>query len=261
MSVERLLTIMARLRAPQTGCPWDREQSFATVAPYTIEEAYEVADAIERGSLEDLKGELGDLLFQVVFHAQLAREQGAFAFEDVVTAISEKLERRHPHVFADAKIATAEEQNVAWEEHKRKERAARGAPISVLDDVPIGLPALTRAAKLGKRASSVGFDWPNIEGVVDKIEEEIGELRAARKSQSQAEIQAELGDLLFSIVNLGRHLHVDLETALRHTNAKFERRFRYVETELRKQGKSPQTSTLNEMEALWTAAKAVEGEG
>jgi tetrapyrrole methylase family protein/MazG family protein/ATP diphosphatase len=260
MSVERLLTIMARLRAPQTGCPWDREQSFATVAPYTIEEAYEVADAIERGSLEDLKGELGDLLFQVVFHAQLAREQGAFAFDDVVTAISEKLERRHPHVFADAKIATAEEQNVAWEEHKRKERAARGAPISVLDDVPIGLPALTRAAKLGKRASSVGFDWPNIEGVVDKIEEEIGELRAARKSQSQAEIQAELGDLLFSIVNLGRHLHVDLETALRQTNAKFERRFRYVETELRKQGKSPQTATLDEMEALWTAAKAAEAE-
>lgn len=260
MSVERLLTIMARLRAPQTGCPWDREQSFATVAPYTIEEAYEVADAIERGSLEDLKGELGDLLFQVVFHAQLAREQGAFAFEDVVTAISEKLERRHPHVFADAKIATAEEQNVAWEEHKRKERAARGVEISVLDDVPIGLPALTRATKLGKRASSVGFDWPNTEGVVDKIEEEIGELRAARKSQSQAEIQAELGDLLFSIVNLGRHLHVDLETALRQTNAKFERRFRYVETELRKQGKSPQTATLDEMEALWTAAKAAEAE-
>jgi tetrapyrrole methylase family protein/MazG family protein/ATP diphosphatase len=260
MSVERLLTIMARLRAPQTGCPWDREQSFATIAPYTIEEAYEVADAIERGSLEDLKGELGDLLFQVVFHAQLAREQGAFAFDDVVTAISEKLERRHPHVFADAKIATAEEQNVAWEEHKRKERAARGVEISVLDDVPIGLPALTRATKLGKRASSVGFDWPNTEGVVDKIEEEIGELRAARKSQSQAEIQAELGDLLFSIVNLGRHLHVDLETALRQTNAKFERRFRYVETELRKQGKSPQTATLDEMEALWTAAKAAEAE-
>jgi len=258
MTIDRLLNIMLRLRDPQTGCPWDREQNFASIAPYTIEEAYEVADAIERDDLIDLKSELGDLLFQVVFHAQLAREQGAFDFEDVVNAISDKLERRHPHVFADAKIATAQEQNVAWEEHKRKERALRDSAASVLDDVPVGLPSLTRAAKLGKRASSIGFDWPNIDGVLDKIEEEVGELRAARESQSANDIHAELGDLLFSIVNLGRHLQVDLETALRHANAKFERRFRYVETRLHEQGKTPQQSTLEEMDALWEEAKRME---
>jgi len=291
MSIERLLTIMNRLRDPLTGCPWDREQNFASIAPYTIEEAYEVADAIERGNLDDLKGELGDLLFQVVFHAQMAREQGAFEFDDVVNAIANKLERRHPHVFvtasdgagrrmlqatpalpasmqvgnagavfsAEAKIATALEQNVAWEEHKRKERIARNAQASVLDDVPIGLPALTRAAKLGKRASSAGFDWPDINGVVDKIEEEIQELRAALRENNQAEIQAELGDVLFSIANLGRHVKVDLETALRQTNTKFERRFRYIEMRLRERGKTPQESSLEEMDVLWEEAKAKEG--
>jgi tetrapyrrole methylase family protein/MazG family protein/ATP diphosphatase len=249
---------MSRLRDPQTGCPWDREQSFASIAPYTIEEAYEVADAIERSDLDGLKGELGDLLFQVVFHAQLAREQGTFVFDDVVNAISDKLERRHPHVFGNASIATSQEQNIAWEEHKRKERTSRNAQASVLDDVPIGMPALTRAAKLGKRVSAVGFDWPDMNGVFDKIEEEVRELREAVAAQNPAEIKAELGDVLFSIANLGRHLHVDLETALRQTNAKFERRFRYVETQLRARGKSPQQSTLEEMDSLWVEAKRAE---
>lgn len=255
MAIQRLIEIMSRLRDPEKGCPWDREQNFKTIAPYTIEEAYEVADAIERGDLKDLQGELGDLLFQVVFHSQLAREQGVFEFDDVVNAISEKLERRHPHVFGDAQIRTSQEQNVAWEEHKRQERAARRKVASALDDVPLGMPALTRAAKLGKRASSVGFDWPDISGVLDKIEEEIRELREAVQSKRQSDIQAELGDVLFSIANVGRHLHVDLETALRQTNAKFERRFRYVETRLREQGKSPEQSTLEEMDQLWTEAK------
>jgi len=261
MSINRLLTIMSRLRDPGTGCPWDREQTFASIAPHTIEEAYEVADAIERDNLDDLKGELGDLLFQVVFHAQMAREQDRFDFDAVVNAIADKLERRHPHVFADAQIATAQEQNIAWEEHKRQERTSRNAAASTLDDVAIGLPALTRAAKLGKRASSVGFDWPDINGVLDKIEEELRELRAALAGKAHDEIQAELGDVLFSIANLGRHTHVDLETALRQTNAKFERRFRYVEAQLRERGKTPQQSTLEEMDRLWDEAKKKEGPG
>ena len=258
MKIERLLQIMARLRDPQGGCPWDREQSFASIAPYTIEEAYEVADAIERGDLADLKGELGDLLFHVVFHARMAQEQGAFDFDAVVAGICEKLERRHPHVFADAKIESVQEQNAAWEEHKRQERAARNANASVLDDVPVGLPALTRAAKLGRRVSAVGFDWPDTNGVFDKIEEELRELRAAVKSRQVSEIEAELGDVLFSIANLGRHLRVDLETSLRHTNAKFERRFRYVERRLADQSRRPQDSTLEEMDALWIEAKKKE---
>jgi tetrapyrrole methylase family protein/MazG family protein/ATP diphosphatase len=246
---------MSRLRDPQKGCPWDREQDFASIAPYTIEEAYEVADAIERNDLGDLKSELGDLLFQVIFHSQLAQEQQAFVFDDVVNAISDKLERRHPHVFGDAAIATVEQQNAAWEEHKRNERASRNVQASVLDDVPLGMPALTRAAKLGKRVSAVGFDWPDINGVLDKIDEEVRELREAFAAGKQSEIQAELGDVLFSIANLGRHLHVDLETALRQTNVKFERRFRYVEEQLRIRGKTPQQSTLEEMDALWMEVK------
>jgi nucleoside triphosphate diphosphatase len=259
MSIDRLLAIMSRLRDPRSGCPWDREQSFASIAPYTIEEAYEVADAIERSDMQDLKSELGDLLFQVVFHARLARECGAFDFDDVVNAISEKLERRHPHVFGDATIATTEEQNAAWEAHKRRERAARDSNASALDDVPLGLPALTRATKLGKRASAVGFDWPGIDGVLDKIEEEIRELREALAAQSSEDVGAELGDLLFAIVNLGRHRQIDVETALRHTNSKFERRFRYVETRLRQRGKNPQQSSLEEMDELWDEAKRQEG--
>lgn len=258
MSIQRLIGIMSRLRDPQTGCPWDREQTFATIAPYTIEEAYEVADAIERANLNDLKGELGDLLFQVVFHARMAEEQGSFAFDDVVNAISEKLERRHPHVFGEAIISTVDQQNVAWEEHKRKERAERSPDASLLDDVPVGLPALTRASKLGKRAANSGFDWPNVEGVLEKIDEELAELRDALKSESAAGMKEELGDLLFSIANLGRHLRVDLETALRDTNAKFERRFRYVESRLRERGRTPKESTLAEMDALWNEAKMAE---
>jgi len=260
MSIERLLRIMARLRDPQSGCPWDREQNFASIAPYTIEEAYEVADAIERGDIQDLRGELGDLLFQVVFHARLAEEQQAFHFDDVVAGICEKLERRHPHVFGDAKIDSASEQNAAWEEHKRRERAAKQPSGSVLDDVPKALPALTRAAKLGKRAAATGFDWPNLNGVFGKIEEELRELRHAVNSQNAAETENELGDVLFSIANLGRHLHVDLETALRATNAKFERRFRYVETRLRLADRSLNDATLEEMDALWNEAKRQESD-
>jgi len=258
MAIERLLTLMARLRDPETGCPWDREQSFASIAPYTIEEAYEVADAIERSDLNDLRGELGDLLFQVVFHAHIAAERGAFEFDDVVNAICEKLERRHPHVFGDVKIDSAQAQKVAWEEHKRRERAERNAQASVLDDVPVGLPALTRAAKLGKRAASVGFDWPTVDGVLDKIEEEVRELRAAIKEEQEDHVRAELGDVLFSVANLGRHLHVDLETSLRQTNAKFERRFRHVEACLRAEGRSLQEATMAEMDAFWDEAKALE---
>jgi ATP diphosphatase len=260
MSIERVLTIMSRLRDPESGCPWDREQTFASIAPYTIEEAYEVADAIEREALDELKSELGDLLFQVVFHSQMASERGMFTFDDVVNAISDKLERRHPHVFAQAKISSTEEQNRAWEEHKRQEREARADTSSVLDDVPVGLPALTRAMKLGKRAASVGFEWPNIEGVLEKIEEEIRELRTARAAQSQTDVAGEMGDLLFSLANLARYLRVDLETALRGTNAKFERRFRYVEQRLLAAGKTPQQSTLTEMDALWNEAKVLEGD-
>jgi nucleoside triphosphate diphosphatase len=258
MPIERLLDIMSRLRDPKTGCPWDREQNFASIAPYTIEEAYEVADAIEREALDDLKSELGDLLFQVVFHARLAEETQAFQFEDVVNAICDKLERRHPHVFANAKISSAEEQNVAWEEYKRKERSERNRVASVLDDVPVGLPALTRAMKLGKRASGVGFDWPDVEGVFDKVDEELRELRAALKSRNQHEVQSEMGDLLFSLANLARHLRVDLETSLRNANAKFERRFRYIEDRLRERGVSPRQAALDEMERLWIEAKSKE---
>jgi nucleoside triphosphate diphosphatase len=257
-AIERLRAIMLRLRDPERGCPWDREQTFATIAPYTIEEAYEVADAIERQDLNDLKGELGDLLFQVVFYSQLASEQKQFDFDDVAEAISDKLERRHPHVFADAIVNNTAELNVAWEDHKRQERLARNAQASILDEVPTGLPALTRSAKLGKRASSVGFDWPNIDGVFDKVFEELQELRIAVKSQKQSDIHGELGDLLFSMANLGRHLKVDLESALRTTNAKFERRFRYVESRLRERGEMPQSSSLEAMDALWNEAKEAE---
>jgi MazG family protein len=255
MSIERLLSIMARLRDPETGCPWDREQSFASIAPYTIEEAYEVADAVERNAFDELKDELGDLLFQVVFHARMAEERRLFAFDSVVDAICEKLERRHPHVFSNTQIASAAEQNVAWEEYKRRERGARNAAAGVLDNVPIALPALVRAMKLGKRAASVGFDWPNCKGVLDKVEEEFRELRAAIELQNSTEMEEEIGDLLFSIANLGRHLHVDLENALRRTNTKFERRFGYVESRLRGEGKALRDATLEEMDALWSEAK------
>ena len=256
-SITRLLQIMARLRDPNGGCPWDLEQTFSTIAPYTIEEAYEVADAIERDDLAALRGELGDLLFQVVFHAQMASERGAFAFDDVAAAICDKLERRHPHVFGDARIDSAAAQTVAWEEQKRLERERAGA--SVLDDVPLALPALTRANKLGKRAALVGFEWPDVAGALDKLDEELGELRAeVAGSAGEAEIQNELGDVLFCVVNVCRYLKIDPETALRGANAKFERRFGHVERRLREQGRSTREASLEEMDRLWDEGKEQE---
>jgi nucleoside triphosphate diphosphatase len=253
-SIDRLLRIMARLRDPARGCPWDLEQTFATIAPYTIEEAYEVADAIERGDLPALREELGDLLFQVVFHAQMARDQGAFGFDDVVAAICDKMERRHPHVFGDARIEDAEAQTRAWEEQKRREREAKGE--SILADVPVALPALTRANKLGKRAAQVGFEWRDVSGALDKLDEEIGELRREVAGGAPEErITAELGDVLFCVVNVCRYLGVDPETALRGTNAKFERRFRYVEERLKERGRAPGEATLEEMDAWWVEGK------
>ena len=256
-SISRLLDIMARLRDPQRGCPWDLQQNFSTIAPYTIEEAYEVADAIERGSLEDLRGELGDLLFQVVFHSQLAAERGEFTFDEVVTGICDKMELRHPHVFGAARIEDADAQNIAWEEHKRRERAARGD--TVLGNVPVALPALTRASKLGKRAAQVGFEWPDITGAIDKVEEEVAELRAEIDSGAvKSAVAQEIGDLLFSLVNVCRYLQIDPEAALRATNAKFERRFGYAEQQLRQQGRTPQDASLAEMDRLWEEAKGRE---
>jgi len=248
---------MARLRDPQRGCPWDLQQNFNSIAPYTIEEAYEVADAIERNDLADLRHELGDLLFQVVFHSQMAREQGEFSFDDVVAAICDKMERRHPHVFGTDRIDDAEAQTVAWEEHKRRERAAGGD--GVLDNVPVGLPALTRASKLGKRAAQVGFEWADISGAIDKVQEEVGELRhEVATGTDKARTEQEIGDLLFSLVNVCRYLQIDPENALRLTNAKFERRFRYIEQELRARGRGPADSTLEEMDILWDEAKSKE---
>ncbi|HEX7116741.1 MAG TPA: nucleoside triphosphate pyrophosphohydrolase [Steroidobacter sp.] len=259
-AISRLLEIMRRLRDPQHGCPWDLEQSFRTIAPYTIEEAYEVADAIERDDMADLRGELGDLLFQVVFHSQMASERGAFGFDEVVEAICEKMERRHPHVFGGARIESADEQTRAWEEHKRKEREASGR--SVLDDVPLALPALTRANKLGKRAATVGFEWSGVCGALDKLEEELEELRQEIESgESSGKIEKELGDVLFCLVNVCRYLGVDPEAALRGTNAKFERRFRYIEQRLREQGRTPAQTTLEVMDQLWEEAKRLEGAG
>jgi MazG family protein len=247
---------MSRLRDPQRGCPWDLQQSFSTIAPYTIEEAYEVADAIEHGNMDDLRGELGDLLFQVVFHSQLATERGAFSFDDVVNGICDKMEQRHPHVFGAARIEDADAQNVAWEEHKRRERAARGE--SVLGNIPVAMPALTRAGKLGKRAAQVGFEWPDIAGAIDKVEEEVAELRAEVQSgTAKSAIAQEIGDLMFSLVNVCRYLQIDPEAALRSTNAKFERRFGYVEQQLRQQGRTPEEASLEEMDRLWEEAKGL----
>ena len=252
----RLLEIMRRLRDPQTGCPWDIEQDFATIAPYTIEEAYEVADAIERAAWDELKGELGDLLFQSVFHAQMAEEKGLFSFQDVADTMSDKMVARHPHVFGDqSRDKSAEQQTLDWETIKAAEREAR-ARGGVLDDVALNLPALMRAEKLQKRAARVGFDWPDIGQVVDKIAEEARELAEARESLPQDKIAEEMGDLLFVMANLARHLKVDAETALRDANAKFVRRFHFIEAELEKRGKTPDESDLEEMDALWTRAKA-----
>ena len=253
--IPRLLEIMRRLRDPETGCPWDIEQDFATIAPYTIEEAYEVADAIEREAWDELKGELGDLLFQSVFHAQMAEEKGLFSFQEVADTMSDKMVARHPHVFGDqSREKSAEQQTQDWETIKAAERAAK-ARGGVLDDVAIGLPALMRAEKLQKRAARVGFDWPHIGQVVDKIAEEARELAEARDRLPQEKIAEEMGDLLFVMANLARHLKVDPETALRNANAKFVRRFHFIERELEARGKRPHESDLEEMDALWNAAK------
>lgn len=256
----RLLAVMAWLRDRHHGCPWDIDQTFRTIAPYTIEEAYEVADAIERDDLAALKEELGDLLLQVVYHAQMAHEAGAFGFADVAAAIADKMVDRHPHVFGDATVATAEAQTVSWEARKAAERAARQAgeePAGALDGVARALPALLRAEKIQKRAARVGFDWKETAPVIDKIEEELGELRTelAADTVDQARLTDELGDVLFAVANLARHCKVDPEAALRATNEKFERRFRHIERRLAESGRQPADATLEEMEALWREAK------
>ncbi|MCY1125833.1 nucleoside triphosphate pyrophosphohydrolase [Frigidibacter sp. RF13] len=254
----RLLEIMARLRDPSGGCPWDLEQTFATIAPYTIEEAYEVADAIERQAWGELRGELGDLLFQTVYHAQMAAEAGLFGFEDVATSIADKMVARHPHVFgSESRDKTAEDQTRDWERMKAAERAGK-AEGGVLDGVAAGLPALTRAVKLQNRAARVGFDWPSTDEVIDKITEEARELNDARQTLGETEIFEEFGDLLFVVANLARHLKIDPEAALRAANTKFTRRFRSIEAALAARGKRPEDSDLAEMDALWNAAKAAE---
>lgn len=254
----RLLEIMRALRDPKTGCPWDIEQDFASIAPYTIEEAYEVADAIEREDWDELRGELGDLLFQSVFHAQMAAERGLFDFNDVADTMSNKMVARHPHVFGDQSNAkSAEQQTIDWEVIKAAERAGK-KQAGTLDGVAVGLPALLRAKKLQKRAARVGFDWPSTDEVLDKIVEEAAELVEAREELTQTEIEEEFGDLMFVMVNLGRHLGIESETALRAANAKFTRRFESVEAALHAQGKTPEQSNLEEMDALWDAAKRIE---
>lgn len=255
MSIDRLRSIMAALRDPAAGCPWDRDQTWATIAPHTIEEAYELADAIERGDPAHVRDELGDVLFQVVFQSRIAEEQGLFDFDGVAQAISEKLERRHPHVFGDAELRTAAEQSRAWEEQKAAEREAAGTGSSALDGVALGLPALSRASKLGRRAARVGFDWSSADGVLDKLVEECGELRRELAADHAEAVREELGDLLFSIAQLARHLEVDPEAALRAGNAKFERRFRHVESLLARQGRAPQDAGPDELERLWARAK------
>jgi ATP diphosphatase len=258
-TIEKLLEIMTALRDPDGGCPWDREQTFGTIAPYTIEEAYEVADAIGREDFDDLRDELGDLLFQVVFHAEMAREIGAFDFSAVVDAIVTKMIRRHPHVFGSETIGNAAEQTAAWEAHKRGERAASGKhEAGALTGVGLALPALARAQKLGKRASTAGFDWPDADGVRQKIDEELGEIDAARHSANREQLAEELGDLLFTVVNMARHLGINAEEALRSANHKFERRFRTVELRIAAQGGRMQEMSASELEAEWQAAKAAE---
>jgi ATP diphosphatase len=262
-----LIEIMAALRAPGTGCPWDLEQDFRTIAPYTIEEAYEVADAIARGDLADLKDELGDLLLQVVFHARMAQEQEAFDFGAVVGAITAKLLRRHPHVFGDKRGLTADEVKGLWQRIKQQEKAERAQarasvePDGALAGVSAGLPAMTRALKLQNRAGEVGFDWRDPRAVLDKIREETDEIAGVLDGQRHDEMEGEIGDLFFAVVNLARHLEIDPESALRATNAKFERRFASIERALAARGKSPHDATLAEMDALWDEAKAAEKSG
>ncbi len=256
--VPRLRAIMARLRDPVRGCPWDLEQDFDSIAPYTIEEAYEVADAIARRDQAELAGELGDLLLQVVYHAQMAEEAGYFGFDDVVRGIADKMVRRHPHVFGDeSREKSADQQTEDWERIKAGERAA-AAPVSALAGVAAGLPALTRAVKLQNRAARVGFDWPDAGAVLDKIAEETAELVEARDAGDAALVGEEYGDLMFVMANLARHLGIDPESALRQANAKFTRRFEAIEAALAAEGRSPTDSTLEEMDALWDRAKLAE---
>jgi ATP diphosphatase len=269
-NINRLLEIMAALRTPGSGCAWDLEQNFATIAPYTIEEAYEVADAIARGDLDDLREELGDLLLQVVFHARMAQEQGAFDFGDVVDTLVEKLLRRHPHVFGDARGLTPEAVKGLWEQIKSEERAEKkqwigdangagvAAPAGALAGVPVALPALTRALKLQGKAGKVGFDWNDPHAVLAKIREEADEIEAELARGDRAAAAAEVGDLLFAVVNLARHLDADPEAVLRVTNRKFERRFAAIEQALAERGKAPTDATLAEMDELWNAAKKAE---
>jgi ATP diphosphatase len=261
--ISRLIEIMAALRTPGSGCPWDLEQNFRTIAPYTLEEAYEVADAIARDDLAGLKDELGDLLLQVVFHARMAEEQGAFGFSDVVQTITEKLIRRHPHVFADADGKTAKAVEGLWERIKAEEKAERGEPANAgaLAGVPVGLPALTRALKLQAKAGRVGFDWNDPRAVLAKIREEADEIEAELDRGDKTAMAAEVGDLLFAVVNLARHLDADPEGVLRGTNLKFERRFASIERALVARGKTPKDASLAEMDALWNEAKAAEKAG
>jgi len=269
--ISRLIEIMAALRDPKTGCPWDIEQDFASIAPYTVEEAYEVADAIARGDKDDLRDELGDLLLQVVYHAQMAEEAQEFAFGDVVQAITEKMIRRHPHVFGDAQARSAGMAKGMWERIKSEEKAMkRQARIDrgldpedhgtgFLDGIPVALPALTRALKLQEKAARVGFDWGEAAPILDKIEEEIGELREAMASGDATSMKDEFGDVIFSLVNLGRHLKIDSEAALSGTNEKFRSRFHHVERALNASGRSLEESSLDEMEELWQQAKSAGG--
>ncbi|WP_166416433.1 nucleoside triphosphate pyrophosphohydrolase [Cochlodiniinecator piscidefendens] len=251
----RLLEIMRRLRDPDTGCPWDIEQDFKTIAPYTIEEAYEVADAIERKNWPDLEGELGDLLLQTVYHTQMGEELGLFSFGSVTKNIADKMVARHPHVFGDeSREKSADQQTADWEKIKAAERAAN-AEKGALDGVAVGLPALLRAVKLQKRAARVGFDWPQTTQVLDKIQEESAELVEAHQDLTQAEVEEEFGDLLFVMANLGRHLGVEPEAALRSANQKFTRRFNQVESKLNAMGKTPEQSNLTEMDTLWGDVK------
>jgi ATP diphosphatase len=267
--IDTLLAVMARLRDPERGCPWDVKQDFASIATYTIEEAYEVAEAIDRGDLGDLKDELGDLLLQVVFHAQMANERGAFGFGDVVAAINDKMIRRHPHVFGDASVADADAQTAAWETMKAAERAAKrrddAAPPSALDDVPKALPEWQRAIKLQKRGANVGYDWPDAAPVIAKLEEELGEVREAlampASAARQDAVEDEIGDLLFVAMNLARKAKVDPGAALRRANAKYERRFRQMENLARGQGREFAALSLAEQEALWQEAKRIERGG
>ncbi len=259
VEITRLLAVMARLRDPVTGCPWDIDQTFATIAPYTIEEAYEVADAIERGAMAELEGELGDLLLQTVYHAQIGTEAGHFTFASVTKSISDKMIARHPHVFGDeSRDKSATQQTADWEKIKAAERGTRAR---TLDGVAMGLPGMTRAVKLQKRLARVGFDWDRTESVLDKIVEETRELVEARDTMSFDETEAEFGDLLFVMANLARHLGIDPETALRRTNAKVTRRFAAIEDALALRGKTPSDSNLAEMDALWTEVKKTEKSG